>query len=100
MDLVGDVLADRAAGLTTPNLHLVEGDARHSPFRPQAFAFVYSIGVLHHAPGSTRDAFAAVAERVAPGGSFMTWLYPLPEEDRFWKAIYRQRDRYLLGPST
>lgn len=97
MDLVGDVLADRAVDLQRPNLHLVEADARHPPFARDAFAFVYSIGVLHHAPGSTFDGFAASAARVAPGGSFMVWLYPLPEEDRFWKAIYLQRDRYLLG---
>ena len=97
MDLVGDVLADRAPELERPNLHLVEGDARHPPFKRGGFHFVYSIGVLHHAPGDTFTGFSAAADRVAPGGSLMVWLYPLPEEDRFWKAIYLQRDRYLLG---
>ena len=58
--------------------------------------FAMSIGVLHHTP-DTRRGFRAISRLVRPGGDFMTWLYPLPEEDSFWAGLYRQRDRHFLG---
>jgi SAM-dependent methyltransferase len=78
------------------NLHFVEANLLHPPFRERSFAFAMSIGVLHHTP-STERAFAAVAALVAPQGGLLTWIYPLPEEDSFWAGLYRQRDQHFRG---
>ena len=79
-----------------PNLHFVQANVWYPPLARQGFHFAMSIGVLHHTP-DTRRAFNAVSELVAPGGDFMTWIYPLPHEDTFWAGLYRQRDRHFLG---
>jgi len=59
-----------------PNCHFVQGDLLHPPFRPQAFDFIYSIGVIHHTP-STRDAFTGLVPFLACGGEIAIWVYPL-----------------------
>lgn len=79
-----------------PNLHFVQANVWHPPFAPESFQFAMSIGVLHHTPDTLRG-FDAIARLVARGGDFMTWLYPLPEEDSFWAGLYRQRDRHFLS---
>jgi uncharacterized protein YbaR (Trm112 family)/ubiquinone/menaquinone biosynthesis C-methylase UbiE len=79
-----------------PNLHFVQANVWHPPFAERSLQFAMSIGVLHHTPDTLR-AFNAIARLVAPGGDFMSWLYPLPHEDAFWAGLYRQRDRHFLG---
>jgi SAM-dependent methyltransferase len=79
-----------------PNLHFVQGDVLHAPFAPRSFQSGLSVGVLHHTP-DTSTAFRRMAELIAVGGKMMTWLYPLPEEDRFWAAAYKQRDKVFMG---
>jgi uncharacterized protein YbaR (Trm112 family)/SAM-dependent methyltransferase len=73
------------------NLHFVQGDIHHPPFQPRAIGYVMSIGVLHHT-SDTRRAFDAAAELIAPGGGMLLFIYPAAGEDRFWTALYRQRD--------
>jgi uncharacterized protein YbaR (Trm112 family)/ubiquinone/menaquinone biosynthesis C-methylase UbiE len=58
-----------------PNVHLVQADIFHPPFRAGTFDHAYSIGVLHHTP-DTRRAFASVAPLVRAGGGFAVYLYP------------------------
>ena len=50
-----------------PNVHLVQADVYHLPFRPGVFDFAYSIGVLHHLP-EPEKAFQCVVPLVKPGG--------------------------------
>jgi SAM-dependent methyltransferase len=57
-----------------PNVHLVQADVYHLPFRPGAFDFAYSIGVLHHLP-EPETAFQRVVALVRPGGSVFIWVY-------------------------
>ncbi|MBV8049066.1 MAG: methyltransferase domain-containing protein [Paludibacterium sp.] len=78
-----------------PNLYFVQANVWYPPFAEHSLQFAMSIGVLHHTPDTLR-AFRAVGALVAPGGDFMTWLYPLPEEDSFWAGLYRQRDCHFL----
>lgn len=78
-----------------PNLHFVQANVWFPPFANHSLQFAMSIGVLHHTPDTLR-AFRAIGALVAPGGDFMTWLYPLPEEDSFWAGLYRQRDSHFL----
>lgn len=57
-----------------PNVHLVQADVYHLPFRPGVFDFAYSIGVLHHLP-EPEKAFQQVVSLVRPGGSVFIWVY-------------------------
>jgi SAM-dependent methyltransferase/uncharacterized protein YbaR (Trm112 family) len=57
-----------------PNVHLVQADVYHLPFRPGVFDFAYSIGVLHHLP-EPETAFQRVVSLVRPGGSVFIWVY-------------------------
>lgn len=91
-----DLAASARRHCGVENLHFVQGNVLHPPLRPGAFAYAMSIGVLHHTP-DTRAAFDAIAGLVGAGGDFMSWLYPLPEEDSFWAGLYRQRDRHFAG---
>lgn len=56
------------------NVGFIQGDIADPPLRPASFDFVYSIGVLHHAPDPVR-AFAALAKLVRPGGRLSVWVY-------------------------
>ncbi|MBI4423312.1 MAG: methyltransferase domain-containing protein [Elusimicrobia bacterium] len=60
-----------------PDLHLVQGDLLHPPFKPAVFDVAYSQGVLHHTR-STSEAFARVAALVKPGGCASIWVYGRP----------------------
>jgi SAM-dependent methyltransferase/uncharacterized protein YbaR (Trm112 family) len=55
------------------NVHVVQADIFHLPFR--AIADVqYSIGVVHHTPDPA-GAFASLARILAPGGVISCWVY-------------------------
>lgn len=59
------------------NLHLVQGDLLHPPFKPHVFDIIYSQGVLHHT-SSTEDAFARVAPLAKKGALVSIWVYGRP----------------------
>ena len=82
-DTIGEVAA-RFADL--PNLHFVQGDASALPFADGAFDKGMSWGVLHHT-ADTRGHLLEVARVVAPGGRLAVWIYPLPSEDRLFRAL-------------
>ena len=96
IDQSNSIARSAAENSDVANLHFVQADVWHPPFPDHCFQFAMSIGVLHHTPDTLR-AFRAIGNLVAPGGDFMTWLYPLPEEDGFWAGLYRQRDRHFFG---
>lgn len=59
---------------TLDHVRVVQGDIARPPFRPGAFDFVYSLGVLHH----LRDpeaGFRALLPLVRPGGAAFIWVY-------------------------
>lgn len=57
-----------------PNVHIVQADIMHPPFRPQIFSFIYSIGVLHHMP-VPQAGFNALVPLVKPQGTIFAWVY-------------------------
>ncbi len=57
-----------------PNVHLVQADVYHLPFKPGVFDFAYSIGVLHHLPDPERG-YQSLLPIVKPGGSVFIWVY-------------------------
>jgi SAM-dependent methyltransferase len=56
------------------NVHLVQADVYHLPFRPGVFDFAYSIGVLHHLP-EPEKAYQCVVQLVKPRGAVFIWVY-------------------------
>jgi SAM-dependent methyltransferase/uncharacterized protein YbaR (Trm112 family) len=70
-------------------VHFIQGDLQAPPFRDGSFDLVFSIGVLHCTPSTSRT-FQAVARLVKPGGRFYVWLYRRPE---------RFLGRYLKVPA-
>lgn len=96
MDMVDTLFISAREAKEIPNCHFVQADILNPPFKSKSFDFVMSIGVLHHT-NNTRRAFASISSLVKEGGGFLTWIYPLPQEDQFWAALYRQRDRHFLN---
>jgi SAM-dependent methyltransferase len=85
------------------NVAIVQADVFALPFRPEAFDFVYSIGVLHHTP-DTRAAFDCLPRLLKPGGTLAIWVYSGERAARRYTRIsdlYRRwttkmdRDRLL-----
>ena len=86
--------AERGAGL--PNLHFVQGDVMHPPFRENCFAKLVSWGVLH-CTRDTHQAFRSVARLLRRGGRMVVWIYPDPAEDELAAKYYRIRDQHFFG---
>lgn len=57
-----------------PLLHFIQGDLLKPPLKPDAFDFIYSLGVLHHTP-DTRRALAAIVPLAKKGGTVAFWVY-------------------------
>jgi ubiquinone/menaquinone biosynthesis C-methylase UbiE len=96
LDQSGSLAVSRSRYADLRNLHLIRGDVLQLPFSLGTFPLVMSIGVLHHT-ADTRLAFERLAEMVSSEGMLLTWIYPRPDEDPFWAALYRQRDIHFLG---
>jgi SAM-dependent methyltransferase/uncharacterized protein YbaR (Trm112 family) len=56
------------------NVHLIQADVYHLPFKPGVFDFAYSIGVLHHLPDPERG-YQSLLPIVKPGGAVFIWVY-------------------------
>jgi SAM-dependent methyltransferase len=96
LELSEEVRAVARQARDVPNLHFVQGDVQTPPFRPGAFARVFSLGVLHHTP-DTRAAFARLAPLLAPGGELAAWIYPDARESLLLSQLYFIRDVHFLG---
>jgi SAM-dependent methyltransferase len=90
-----------------PNLHYVQGDITHPPFRPASFHFILCLGVLHHT-ADTRQSLLNVLDLLETPGRLSVWMYPhlrdlkaagARDEYRKWRLYYFVRDRLLLGLS-
>ncbi len=56
------------------NVHTVQGDIMHPPFKEGVFDLAFSIGVLHHMP-DPEGGFRSVARLVRRGGTLAVWVY-------------------------
>jgi SAM-dependent methyltransferase len=90
MDLSRSVERARRETRHADHVHFVQGDILRPPFRPGVFGVVYSLGVLHHTPG-TRAAFAALCPLLREGGRISIWVYPTFAQQipvAFYKRIF------------
>jgi SAM-dependent methyltransferase len=65
----------------TPNIHIIQANLYHLPFKSDTFDYVYSIGVLHHTP-EPKKASICLVEKVKPGGAISAWVYG--KEGNWW----------------
>jgi ubiquinone/menaquinone biosynthesis C-methylase UbiE len=83
-----------------PNVHLVQADLFHLPFRDEVFDLVISLGVLHHTPDPPR-AFAQLPRVLTPGGQLSVTVYDAGNKvyvasTKFWRRITTRLPRRLL----
>ena len=82
-----------------PNVHIVQSDLLRPPFRTEAFDYVWSVGVLHHALETERG-FGSIANLVKPGGRIYIWIYSsrVFTPYRFTRKVLSKP--YLLPPGA
>lgn len=69
-----------------PNIHIIQANLFHLPFRAETFDAIYSIGVLHHTR-NTREAFLQLPPRLKKHSAIAIWVY-------MWAGDYsKQVDR-------
>ncbi|MBI3399375.1 MAG: methyltransferase domain-containing protein [Deltaproteobacteria bacterium] len=84
------------------NVHIIQADIFHLPFRKETFNLAYSIGVLHHTP-DTKKAFQSVVPFLKKGGEFAVFIYGYGHYHYFsdiWRKITTKlpiRLMYLLS---
>lgn len=57
-----------------PNVHIIQADIYHLPFRQGTFQFIYSLGVLHHLPEPEKG-YQNLIPLLSKGGTLFVWLY-------------------------
>ena len=60
-----------------PSAVVVKSDLRSSPFAPECFDFISSLGVLHHLD-DPQEGFTRLVSHLAPGGRILLYLYSRP----------------------
>jgi SAM-dependent methyltransferase len=102
VDLSEAVTKAAALCAQMPEVLIIQADLLDLPLADRVFDFVYSIGVLHHAP-DPRRAFGEIARKVKPGGRLAVWLYrrnTLPQEwlNRAMRSITTRLPARVLEP--
>ena len=84
IDISKSVLAARMNTIHRTNIHVIQADIYHLPFRsgPQSqIDFTYSIGVLHHLP-DPEAGFRSLIRHIKPRGAIFGWVYG--QENNEW----------------
>ncbi len=105
-------LASERLGLEALSARLCQGDAENLPFPSNHFDLVYSYGVVHHSPDTTR-AIAEIHRVLRPGGiarvmiyhhpslvGLMLWTVHCVGKLKPWKSPRWAVYRYLESPGT
>lgn len=60
------------------NVTVLRADVRDTPLADESFDFIYCLGVLHHL-SEPREGFRELLRLLAPGGSFLLYVYSRPQ---------------------
>jgi len=73
------------------NVHLIQADIMKLPFYQETFDYIYSIGVLHHAPNCEK-AFKSLIPFLKKNGEIGIWLYQKSDSrlTEFVNIFYRK----------
>jgi len=74
MDFSDSAEASYANTKHLDNVHIVQADIYHPPFKKGVFDYVFSIGVLHHLP-DPEEGFRSLVPLVKSGGTMGIWVY-------------------------
>jgi SAM-dependent methyltransferase/uncharacterized protein YbaR (Trm112 family) len=74
------------------NAHVVQADIYHLPFKPRAFDYAFSVGVLHHLP-DPRGGFVALSRQVKDGGHLSAWVYGAENNEWITRLVSPLRER-------
>jgi SAM-dependent methyltransferase/uncharacterized protein YbaR (Trm112 family) len=89
IDLSSAVDAAFANTRDLPNVHVLQADLFHLPFRAGTFDVIFSIGVLMHTP-DTRKAFLSLVPLLRELGSIAIWVYEdFRGAERWWSDLLR-----------
>jgi SAM-dependent methyltransferase len=86
IDISAAVEVVRAERGHISNLHVIQADLFHLPFRDRSFDVIWSDGVIHHTPNPA-GAVSALALKVVVGGRLAIYVYP--HETSIYKLIRR-----------
>jgi SAM-dependent methyltransferase len=92
-----DAAAEHLSGV--PNVFLVQGDLMRPPFKPAAFDYISSNGVLHHTP-STEHAVKSLYCLLAPGGELAFTIYRKKAPIREFTDDYVRRQIRGMTPEA
>jgi SAM-dependent methyltransferase len=81
-----------AATRGAENMHVVQADVCHLPFK-QSFDYAYSIGVLDHLPDPFTG-FKSLASKVKPGGHVSVWVYGAENNGWIINLVNPVRERF------
>ncbi len=74
------------------NVHIIQADLFALPLKKEICDFIYSIGVLHHTPG-TQAAFKKLLPHLKTGGTIAIWVYSnetaYTRSRNWWTDLYR-----------
>ena len=84
------VAFDRCKGLK--NVHILQCDLMHPPFRSHSFDYIWSEGVIHHTPNSLQS-FDRLDSLLTKSGKLHIWVYP-----NYKFSIYRFVRNILWKP--
>jgi len=100
LDLSDAVEPAFAATRGSKNMHVVQADLCHPPFK-RIFDYAYSVGVIDHTPDPI-VAFRAVASKIKPGGLFSVWVYGAENNEWITSIISPVRERFTsrIHPRT
>jgi SAM-dependent methyltransferase len=86
IDISAAVEVVRAGRGHVRNLHVLQADLFHLPFRDRSFDVIWSNGVIHHTPNPAATV-SALARKVAVGGRLAIYVYP--HETSIYKLVRR-----------
>ena len=92
VDLSQAVESAFAATRGAANMHVVQADVCHLPFK-QAFDYAYSVGVLDHIPDPFVG-FRSIAAKVKPGGHVSVWVYGAENNGWIINLVNPVRERF------
>ena len=81
------------------NVHFLQCDLLHPPFRPRTFHYIWSEGVIHHTP-DTLQSFAKLDSLMKGNGKLYIWVYPSYKFSPYRLARDMLRKPYLLPPQA
>ena len=81
------------------NMHIIQCNILSPPFRPNTFDYIWSKGVIHHTPSTSRS-FSKLDNLLAKKGTIYIWVYALHKFNPYALARKLLWRPYVLPPQV